>query len=80
MQTVGAFEAKTHFSALLEQVERGEQVIITKHGRSVAKLMPTAGPDRELIKQTIQRLKEFRKGNRLGDDLDWKTLRDEGRR
>jgi len=80
MQTIGAYEAKTHFSAILEQVEQGEQVIITKHGRSVAKLVPTAGPDRELIEQTIQRLKAFSKGNKLGDDLDWKTLRDEGRR
>jgi len=80
MQTIGAFEAKTHFSALLEQVEQGEQVIITKHGRSVAKLVPVTGPDRELIKQAIQRLKEFGRGNSLGDDLDWKTLRDEGRR
>lgn len=79
MKKIGAFEAKTHFSALLEQVEQGEQFIITKHGHSVAKLLPTTKLNRELIKQTIQRLKDFSRGNKLGDDLDWKTLRDEGR-
>ena len=79
--TVGAFEAKTHFSALLEQVEQGEQILITKHGRLVAKLVPALGPDRESIRTTIDRLKVFRKKhkNKL-EGLDWKALRDEGRR
>lgn len=40
MQQVGAFEAKTHFSHLLEQVMAGEQVVITKHGERVARLVP----------------------------------------
>jgi predicted nucleic acid-binding protein len=38
MITVGAFEAKTHFSALLDKVEAGEDVIITRHGKPVARL------------------------------------------
>ena len=38
--TVGAFEAKTHLSSLLQQVELGEEVTITKHGRPVARLVP----------------------------------------
>lgn len=80
MQTVGAFQAKTHFSELLEQVEKGEQIIITKHGRPVARLVPnTMSVDRHAIKQVIQRMKEFSQSHTLGG-LDWKTLRDEGRR
>lgn len=79
MQTVGAFEAKTHFSALLEKVENGEHIIITKHGHPVAKLVPTGGSDRELSKQTIARIKSFREKHTLGK-VNWKTLRDEGRR
>jgi len=79
MHTIGAFQAKTHFSALLEQVEKGEQIIITKHGHPVAKLVPAGKVDRELVKRTIQRLKEFGKTNKLGK-INWKTLRDEGRR
>jgi len=79
MQTVGAFQAKTFFSALLEQVEKGEQVVITKHGRPVARLIPVAGTDRERIKETIQRLKKLAQSHTLGG-LDWKQLRDEGRK
>ena len=38
--TVGAYEAKTHLSELLEKVEAGEEITITKHGAPVAKLLP----------------------------------------
>jgi prevent-host-death family protein len=38
--SVGAFEAKTHLSSLLERVEMGEEITITKHGRPVARLVP----------------------------------------
>jgi prevent-host-death family protein len=38
--TVGAYQAKTHFSQLLEQVEAGKEIVITKHGLPVAKLVP----------------------------------------
>jgi prevent-host-death family protein len=38
--TVGAYEAKTHLPALLAQVEKGETVIITRHGKPIAKLVP----------------------------------------
>ncbi|NJK91526.1 MAG: type II toxin-antitoxin system Phd/YefM family antitoxin [Blastochloris sp.] len=37
---VGAFEAKTHLSRLLDQVEQGALVTITRHGKPVAQLMP----------------------------------------
>jgi prevent-host-death family protein len=79
MQSVGAFEAKTHFSALLDRVEKGEQIAITKHGRPVAKLVPVGTVDRQTVRQTIERLKEFSRHNTLGG-VDWRTLRDEGRR
>ena len=38
--TIGAYEAKTHLSELLEKVEAGEEITITKHGAPVAKLVP----------------------------------------
>jgi len=80
MRSVGAFEAKTHFSALLEEVEKGGQIIITKHGHPVAKLVPTTTAiNREHIRDVIKRLKNFSAKNKLGG-LDWKALRDEGRR
>ena len=38
--TVGAYEAKSHFSALLERVAGGEEILITRHGTPVARLVP----------------------------------------
>lgn len=37
---VGAFEAKTHLSRLLDQVEAGAVICITRHGKRVARLLP----------------------------------------
>lgn len=79
MQSIGAFQAKTHFSALLEQVEKGEQIIITKHGHAVAKLVPVTDFNPERIHNAIQRLQQFSQSNKL-DGLNWKELRDEGRK
>ena len=78
MQTVGDFEAKTHFSALLDKVEKGEQIVITKHGRVVAKLVPVTTANHLRRHQAISDLKDLSRGHTLG--LDWKKLRDEGRR
>lgn len=79
MASVGAFEAKTHFSSLLERVEKGEQIIITRHGKPVAKLVPATGVDVQVVDETIAQLKEFAKGQSLGG-LSLRELREEGRR
>lgn len=79
MITVGAFEAKTHLSSLLEQVMAGEEVLITKHGKPVARLVPEVSANKSKIDDAISRLKSARKGMRL-DGLSWQGLRDEGRR
>lgn len=79
MLTVGAFEAKTHLSSLLERVERGEEVVITRHGRPVARLVPAEKIDRERVNAAIAKLKALRAGSSLGG-LSWKELRDVGRR
>jgi prevent-host-death family protein len=76
---VGAFEAKTHLSALLDRVARGEQVVITRRGRPVARLVPAAAPDRDDVGAIVARIKALRAGQTLGG-LSWKDLRDEGRR
>jgi prevent-host-death family protein len=78
MITVGAFEAKTHLSALLEKVAAGEDVLITKHGKPVARLVRAVETDKSKIDDVIARIKEHRKRIRLG--MDWKTLRDTGRK
>lgn len=79
MITVGAFEAKTHLSNLLEQVMNGEEVLITKHGKPVARLIPEVTANKARVDDAILQLKALRKACRL-NDLSWKELRDEGRR
>jgi prevent-host-death family protein len=79
MRTVGTFEAKTHLSALLEQVERGEEITITRHGKAVARLVPVGVVSRDRLEDNVARLKAFRRGRRLGH-LSAKALIEEGRR
>ena len=78
MITVGAFEAKTRLSALLDQVAAGEEVVITKHGKPVARLVAAPQVDRARAMAAFEKLKALRKGTTLGG-LSWKELRDQGR-
>ena len=78
MDTVGAFEAKTHLSALLERVAKGESFTITKHGKPVATLAPVPNADQTRRQKAVEALLTFSKGRTLG--MDWRELRDEGRR
>jgi len=79
MKTVGLFEAKTHLSALIESVARGETVTITRHGTPVARLVPAndvpAKPPRDIVAE----MKELSKGVTLGG-LSIKDLINEGRK
>jgi prevent-host-death family protein len=79
MITVGDFEAKTHLSALLDRVAGGEEVVITRDGKPVARLVRPEQFDRDRAKKVADELMRLRKGTTLGG-LDWKALRDEGRK
>ena len=78
MDTVGAFEAKTHLSALLERVGQGESFTITRHGKPIARLVPAEQRDPERTKAAIRRMKEIAAGQTLGGD--WREFRDAGRK
>lgn len=78
MITVGAFEAKTHLSALLDKVAAGEDIVITRHGQAVARLVKADFAERNDVDATISRLKALRAGTTL--QADWRDLRDEGRK
>ena len=60
-QHIGAFEAKTHFSQILEKAERGEDFIITRRGKPVAKIIPFEQKKEMTFKEAVEELKEFRK-------------------
>ena len=77
---VGAYEAKTHLSELLEKVEAGEEITITKHGAPVAKLVPVKKEaSLEERAAAIMRIQKLAKGLSLGG-LRVKDLISEGRR
>lgn len=79
MATVGAFEAKTKFSELLERAERGEQIVITRRGKPVAKLVRIDDVAAARASDAVDELKKLREGTTLGG-LSWKELRDAGRK
>ena len=79
MRTIGAYEAKTHLPRLLDEVEKGERITITKHGRPVAILVPPDTEPARDVEALMERMREFRKGNRL-NGLSIRELIDEGRR
>lgn len=79
MTEVGLFEAKTHLSKLVERVERGEEITLTRHGRAVAKLVPAPDARAALVDDLMRRFAELRKKQRL-DGITIRELIDEGRR
>jgi prevent-host-death family protein len=79
MREIGSFETKNKLSALLDQVEHGAEIVITRHGKAVAKLVPTeAGFDRKKAKRAAAGLREASKGVMFGG-LKIKDLVNEGR-
>lgn len=79
MRHVGAFEAKNTLGTLLDLVEKGEEVVITRRGKPVARLVPDRSEhDREAARRAAADIKEMRKGVTLGG-LKIKDLINEGR-
>jgi prevent-host-death family protein len=79
MTTVGAYEAKTHLSRLLDRVAKGESITITKHGRPVAVMQPVGERSLPPVDSVVDELRAFRRGRRL-DGLDLREMIEEGRR
>jgi len=82
--TVGAYDAKTRLSELLDRVEKGEQIVITRHGRPVARLVPEGRRDAAEALAAIDRITARRKalaaqGVRI-TQAEIRAWRDEGRR
>ncbi len=89
MLSVGAFEAKNKLGSLLDRVEQGEEVLITRHGKPVAKLVPSGDPNyihvtpeqQAKAREATEWLRKNAKEMKLGP-FDWEELkkeRDEGR-
>ena len=61
MQSVTAFEAKTRFGQHLKRIARGEEVIITKHEKPVARLVPEGRRNLEMVRKAVAGLRELSK-------------------
>lgn len=79
METIGAYEAKTHLPKLLERVSKGERITITKHGVPVAVLLPPGCGHKADPAKIIRELRNFRDRNRL-NGLRLREMIEEGRR
>ncbi len=84
MDEVGLFEAKNKLSELVDRAERGEEVVITRRGKAVAKLVPIAARSEADIAHARDAMKRIReRAAKFGGKFDWdewKKYRDEGRR
>ena len=57
---IGAFEAKTHFARVLDRVEQGETITITRHGRPIARIVPEDQHNGDRARAAVERLKSLR--------------------
>jgi prevent-host-death family protein len=80
--SIGAFEAKTHFGQLIERAMQGEEIFITRRGKTVAKIVPAEeSHDLKAARAAALRLRSLAKEMNLGSFSweEWKQYRDEGR-
>jgi prevent-host-death family protein len=80
MQRTGIYEAKNNFSALIEAVEKGEEVRITRHGKEVVRMLPVRRKPvitDEQIARELEQMDALHQTIRPGPG--WRELRDEGR-
>ena len=81
MTNVGIFEAKNRLSELVERAARGEEIVITRRGEQVARLMPPRTPDALGQARTLAaRIRQSRTGQGMGGGVSIKDMIEEGRR
>jgi prevent-host-death family protein len=83
MKTIQASEAKTHFLRILDKVEKGESVTVSRHGKPIARIVPIPPSDderRERIERAMANIREIRKRTKPVSIEEILSARDEGRR
>ncbi|MEA2884224.1 MAG: hypothetical protein QOH32_3480 [Bradyrhizobium sp.] len=80
MKHIQASEAKAKFAELLDQVERGETLVITRHGKPIAHIHPAPKDNDARARQAMLELMELRKGAGRASVEEILAWRDEGRR
>jgi prevent-host-death family protein len=86
MSTVTALEAKTRFGELLDRVARGEEIVITRHDKAIARIVPEGGRSLDKVRRAVEDLRALRqeiaqrKGFKPLTDKEIKDAINEGRR
>lgn len=76
MEKIGAFEAKNTLGALLDRVQQGEEIIITRHGKPVARLVPNTGRiDRSQAKAAVARIRA--RAQSMKAEFNWDNVKDD---
>jgi prevent-host-death family protein len=83
MHEIGAFDAETNLGALLDRVEQGEEVVITRHGKPIARLVPEgAAKDRQAARAAAERIRARARAIPRDEAIgieEWQRFRNEGR-
>ena len=86
MSTVTAFEAKTRFGELLDRVAKGEEVVVTRHDKPVARIVPEGVPRLAEVREAVAGIRELRgriqtrsKGRARLTDTEVRAAIEEGR-
>jgi prevent-host-death family protein len=74
MSTVTALEAKTRFGELLDRVARGEEIVITRHDKPVARIVPEGQKSLESVRRAVDSLRRLR--NEIAQRKGFKPLTD----
>jgi prevent-host-death family protein len=86
MATVSAFEAKTRFGSILDRVAAGEEIVITRHDKAVARIVPEGSASNESMRKLVDDIRAFRakmaarKGFRPITDAEIRSAINDGRR
>jgi prevent-host-death family protein len=80
MREIQASEAKTHFLRLLDDVERGETLILTRHGRRIARIVPESDRRQEEIDDALAIIRSLRADTGRATLAELLSARDKGRR
>lgn len=79
MEKLSVYDAKAHFSELVERAESGRSTVITKRGRVVAKIVPASAPDWDRA-AVLDEAEAFRKSVRIKGGVNIRKLIEDGRR
>jgi prevent-host-death family protein len=79
MRKIGAYQLKTHLSEVLDEVEHGQTVVVTRHGRPIARISPDAADRHQQVNQAVKSLLNFPR-TPLPKGVTIRKLIEEGRR